>query len=119
MKLGGIYTHTKIKFHNWFLVFIYFNIKKQLIWLIITCPNLFLPSLPATAGFESRFQKEANMSTSAIHPSVVKVIYIHFHFGPIMYSSIWGTLAEIALYSPSKNSLQNTCRRIWHSIQHG
>ena len=27
------------------------------------------------AGFESRFQKEANLSSSAIHPSVVKVLF--------------------------------------------
>lgn len=27
------------------------------------------------AGFESRFQKESNLSSSAIHPSVVKVLF--------------------------------------------
>lgn len=39
--------------------------------------SLYCCYLDDAAGFESRFQKEANLSSSAIHPSVVKVIICH------------------------------------------
>lgn len=75
--------------------------------------RILLTDLPFL-GFEERFQKEANVCSSSIRPSLIKVSANMLHF-PFWYSIIW-TLHWPFLCSFSR---QNTCRRTYRRTQPG